>query len=58
MLEIAKIIDRKLQYPCIHNFTSYKRHVSCDHHMTFVRAHNTAVLQSTAGVGVDSHISD
>ena len=25
MLEIAKIIDRKLQYPCIHNFTSYHR---------------------------------
>ena len=23
MLEIAKIIDQKLQYPCIHNFTSY-----------------------------------
>ena len=26
MLEIAKIIDRKLQYPCIHNFTSYHRY--------------------------------
>ena len=25
MLEIAKIIDWKLQYPCIHNFTSYQR---------------------------------
>ena len=24
MLEIAKIIDRKLQYPCIHNFMSYQ----------------------------------
>ena len=27
MLEIAKIIDWKLQYPCIHNFTSYQRDV-------------------------------
>ena len=27
MLEIAKIIDRKLQYPCIHNFTSYQRRI-------------------------------
>ena len=25
MLEIAKIIERKLQYPCIHNFMSYHR---------------------------------
>ena len=31
MLEIAKIIDRKLQYPCIHNFMSYQRRVRKGH---------------------------
>ena len=35
MLEIAKIIDRKLQYPCIHNFTSYQREEWRPDPMTF-----------------------
>ena len=63
MLEIAKIIDRKLQYPCIHNFTSYQRYLRHNvYHDDDLSSHTcaewTEITQPLASVPDNEYTND